>query len=42
MIRTGDTSRCKLMTTHEFLALILGVRRPEVTEALQSLKRLAV
>jgi len=34
--RTGDKT---LQLTHEFLALMLGVRRPGVTEALQSLKR---
>ena len=34
--RTGDNN---LPLTHEFLALMLGVRRPGVTEALQSLKR---
>jgi CRP-like cAMP-binding protein len=34
--RTRDNT---LMLTHEFLALMLGVRRAGVTEALQSLKR---
>jgi CRP-like cAMP-binding protein len=34
--RTGDDA---LPLTHEFLALMLGVRRAGVTEALQSLKR---
>jgi CRP-like cAMP-binding protein len=34
--RTGDDT---LPLTHEFLALMLGVRRAGVTEALQSLKR---
>ncbi len=34
--RTGDDT---LKLTHEFLALMLGVRRAGVTEALQSLKR---
>ena len=34
--RTRDET---LPLTHEFLALMLGVRRPGVTEALQSLKR---
>jgi hypothetical protein len=34
--RTRDNT---LLLTHEFLALMLGVRRAGVTEALQSLKR---
>jgi CRP-like cAMP-binding protein len=34
--RTGDTT---LPLTHEFLSLMLSVRRPGVTEALQSLRR---
>jgi Mn-dependent DtxR family transcriptional regulator len=34
--RTHDNT---LVLTHEFLALMLGVRRAGVTEALQSLKR---
>jgi CRP-like cAMP-binding protein len=34
--RTGDKT---LPLTHEFLSLMLSVRRPGVTEALQSLRR---
>jgi CRP-like cAMP-binding protein len=34
--RTGDNT---IRLTHEFVALMLGVRRAGVTEALQSLKR---
>jgi CRP-like cAMP-binding protein len=40
ILMAHDRTRDKaLPLTHEFLALMLGVRRPGVTEALQSLKR---
>jgi CRP-like cAMP-binding protein len=39
LMANDRTATKTLPLTHEFLALMLGVRRPGVTEALQSLKR---